>query len=118
MSNKITIIKVLPKDGKFSPSSEDLERWRKKFAENDQTALADGVASGEITVEVLPEKADDECYLTLVRVGGETFSPSFEDLENWRKLFEDAVGDPDFKIFTHPDVEIEVVPVGKIIDVE
>lgn len=41
-----------------------------------------------------------------------------EDLEAWRNVFEEAANDPDFKIFTHPNVEIEVIPVGKIVAVE
>lgn len=117
MSNKITIIKVLPKDGESSPSREDLERWRQKFAKAEVT-LEEAVATGEIEFEILPEKVEGEHYLTIVKVGGKSFSPSFEDLENWRKVFEDAANDPDFKIFTHPEVEISVINIGKIIDVE
>lgn len=118
MSNKLTIVKVLPQNGEFSPGPEDLERWRQKFAADARKATEEGITSGQIRVEVLPEKSREERHITLVKVGGEDYLPTLEDLENWRKLFEDATNDPDFKIFTHPSVEIEIIPVGKIVDVE
>jgi acetyl-CoA acetyltransferase len=114
----ITIVKVLPKHGVAPVSEEDLDRWRQKFAENEKAALAEGAISGEISVEPLPEKVEGEHYLTVVKVGGDDYTPTCEDLEKWRDVFEDAKGDPDFKIFTHHNVEVEVIHVGKIIDVE
>jgi hypothetical protein len=115
MGNKLTIIKVLGKNGKVT--QEDLEKWRYLFATGEMNA-EEAAATGEVTVEVLPEKKEDEHYITLVRIGDEDFSPSFEDLEKWREVFEEAQKDPDFKIFTHPAVEIEVIPIGKVIAVE
>src|SRR5271163_3776100 len=104
MSNKITIIKVLPRDA-ASPSPEDLERWREIFRQNLMTP-EQAAATGEVEITTLPEEQDGECYLTLVKVGGDDYRPTMEDLEAWRKVFEEAQKDPDFKIFTHPNIDI------------
>lgn len=48
--------------------------------------------------------------LTLVKIGDADFKPSPVDLEHYREVFENAVNDKNFKIFTHNAVE--VVPVG------
>lgn len=117
MSNKLTIIKVLPRDGELSPSQEDLERWRQKFAKAEVT-LEEAAATGEVEIQTLAEKAEGEHYLTVVKVGSETFSPNFTDLEQWRQIFTEAANDPDFKIFTHSEVEIDIINIGKIINVE
>lgn len=47
--------------------------------------------------------------LTLVKIGGagENFKPSPADLEEYRRVFEDAQYDKDFKIFTHDAVTVE-----------
>src|SRR5574338_561377 len=115
MSNKLTIIKVLGKNGKITV--EDLEKWRYIFATGEMNA-EEAATTGEVEIQVLPEKNEDEHYITLVRVGDDEFSPSVSDLEKWREVFEEAKKDPDFKIFTHPAVEIDVIPIGKIIAVE
>lgn len=114
MTDKITIVKILGPDGKIT--TKDLEKWRKLFAEG--ITVDDAVATGEVDVEVLPEKDDKNHYMTLVKIGGDEFKPSMEDLEHWRQVFEEAKGDPDFKVFTHPSVEIDVIHIGKIIAVE
>jgi hypothetical protein len=44
--------------------------------------------------------------LTIVKIPG---TPTTEDLDTWREIFEDAVADPDFKIFSHPGVEVTQV---------
>jgi hypothetical protein len=116
VSNKITIIKVLPHDG-ASPSPEDLERWREIFRQNQMT-LQQAAETGEVQIETLADKQEGECYITLVRVGSEDYQPSIKDLENWREVFEEAQNDPDFKIFTHPSVDISIINIGKIIAVE
>lgn len=110
--SKITVVKVLPHDGVVSV--EDLERWKNIFAEHKMT-LEEALATGEIQAEVLPPC--DEC-VTLVKIGGENYVPTPEDLETWKQVFEEAQGDPDFKIFTHPDVKIEVIQIGDVIRVE
>jgi hypothetical protein len=47
--------------------------------------------------------------LTLIKIGGagENFKPSPADLEEYRRVFEDAQYDKDFKIFTHDAVTVE-----------
>lgn len=115
MNKKLTIIKVLGKNGVVT--TEDLEKWRYLFATEAMT-LEEAAATGEVEIQSLPNKNEEDHYITFVRIGDEDFSPSFEDLENWRKVFEEGQNDPDFKIFTHPAVEIEVINVGKVIAVE
>jgi co-chaperonin GroES (HSP10) len=44
--------------------------------------------------------------LTIVKVGGNGYTPTEADLENWRRIFEEAKSDPDFKIFTHDQVSV------------
>lgn len=117
MANKLTIVKVLPHGEDCSPTQEDLERWHKLFQEKKVT-LEEAAQAGDIEYEVLPEKEEGEYYLTVVKIGGENYMPTFEDLEQWRKVFEEAKDDPDFKIFTHPEVEVNVINVGKIIATE
>lgn len=62
-------------------------------------------------------KADDEKVvadveslfpneLLLVKVGGNGYSPTQEDLEKWREVFEEAQYDKDFKIFTHDAINV------------
>lgn len=44
--------------------------------------------------------------LTLVKVGGNGYSPTPKDLEHWRDIFEEAQHDKDFKIFTHDAINV------------
>ena len=118
---KLTIIKVMSKHEALSPSPEELEEWRETFREarNDpdfHMKVCHAVDADEIKVEEI--EYYDEDYITLVKVGSDEYKPSFEDLEAWRNIFEQIKDDPDFKIFTHPAVEIQAIPVGKIIAVE
>ena len=76
------------------------------------------MATGEVEVEQLPMAKPGDHFLTLVRVGSDEYAPSIEDLENWRQVFEEASKDPDFKIFTHKDVSVEVIDIGKVVAVE
>jgi hypothetical protein len=50
--------------------------------------------------------------LTIVKVGGNGYSPTAEDLEQWRAIFEEAQNDPDFKIFTHDAINVTQLEVG------
>jgi hypothetical protein len=50
--------------------------------------------------------------LTIVKVGGNGYSPTAEELEQWRKIFEEAQNDPDFKIFTHDAINVTQLEVG------
>lgn len=55
--------------------------------------------------------------LTLVRVGGNGYLPTAEDLQIWKNIFEEAQHDPDFKIFTHDAInvtQLEVCPGSEI----
>jgi hypothetical protein len=114
-NRKLTIIKVLPKDGTISP--EDLNRWHEIFRNNLMTP-EDAVKTGEVEVQNLPVAKSNDHYLTLVRVGGDEYHPTTEDLEQWRDIFSKAAADPDFKIFTHKDVHVETIELGKVLAVE
>lgn len=107
--NKLTLIKVGGTNG-YRPSPQDLEYWRSCF--KDGIMDPDEVERHGITVEHLDLKEDQD-YVTLVRVGSEDYKPTKEDLEAWRQVFEEAQKDPDFKIFTHAEVHVEQVKLGK-----
>lgn len=110
--SKITIVKVGTIDDEL-PSEKDLERWRENF----ETATKAELEEAGVDVSTV-EINEDENYITFVKVGNEDYKPTLDDLESWRSVFEDAMGDPDFKIFTHHAVTIEAIPIGKIITVE
>jgi hypothetical protein len=112
---KLTVIKVLPKNGTIS--QEDLDKWHELFRTNAITHKA-ALATGEVEIENIPVAEEGQHFLTVVRVGDDTYQPSMEDLEQWRKIFEEAQNDPNFKIFTHNAVNIEVIDIGKVIAVE
>jgi hypothetical protein len=95
------------------PSEKDLERWRETF----DKATAEELTEANVEVSVV-ETHEDENYITFVKVGNEDYKPTLDDLEAWRSVFEDAIDDPDFKIFTHHAVTIEAIPIGKILTVE
>jgi len=117
MSENLTIVKIMGRDGIVS--QKDLEKWRNIFAEKRMTN-EEAVATGEVEIESIPtsDPNSGENYLTLVKLGNEDYKPTPQDLQIWREIFEDAKGDPDFKIFTHPEVSIEVIKIGDIIAVE
>jgi len=114
-NRKLTIIKVLPKDGTISP--EDLNRWHEIFRNNLMTP-EDAVKTGEVEVQNLPVAKSNDHYLTLVRVGSDEYKPTVDELNQWRDIFSQAAKDPDFKIFTHKDVHVETIELGKVLAVE
>ena len=114
----MTIIRVL--GGADPITKADIEKWRKIFSEKRMT-VEEAVATGEVTAEEFSHPENEEFdYMTVVKIGSSNYQPSFKDLETWRDLFEDAKGDPDFKVFICEDVDIEItsIPVGKIIAVD
>lgn len=117
MADKITIIKILAKDDEFLPTRADMVRWHQLFADK-KTTVEEAVATGQVEAEVLPEQKAGEYYLTLVTIGDDVYSPSIADLEAYRDLFAAAKGDPDFKIFTHPGIQIDVINIGDIVAIE
>lgn len=92
----------------YIPSEEDLERWRQLFIDEKISIEEVKMMSPDITVE---EVDDSRPGVTLVKVGGNGYTPTVEELENWRKVFEEAKNDPDFKIFTHDAVQIEHIDI-------
>lgn len=114
-NKKFTIIKVLPKNGTIS--QDDLNRWHEIFRTNSMPPEL-AMATGEVEVEEFNVPKPGTNTLTLVKVGSDEYAPSVEDLEQWRLIFETASFDPDFKIFTHKDVSVEVIDIGKVIAVE
>lgn len=114
-NRKITLIKILPKDGTIS--QEDLNRWHEIFRNNLMTS-EQAMQTGEVEVQDVPVPRSGDHFLTLVRVGSDEYQPTLEDLSAWRDVFEQASKDPNFKIFTHKDVNVEVIELGKVIAVE
>lgn len=110
---KITIVKVLSSDQ--SVSQEELIRYKEEVASNPDF-LEEAAKNKEIEYQTFGQ--DIEGTLTLVKVGDENYPPSVEELNVWRDLFDQAKKDPDFTIFTHQHVNIEVINLGKIISVK
>ena len=117
VKRKLTLIRVLGHDAPVT--QKDLQRWHKIFAEH-RMSLQEAVATGEIFAEMIPVRQPDseENYITFVRICDDDHRPTMEDLEGWRQVFEEAKGDPDFKIFTYPFVDISVIKLGDIVAVE
>jgi hypothetical protein len=112
---KLTVIKILSKDDNFRVSLDDVERWRKLFADNKAQQIKDAVEEGRIEITELPQSEDS---ITLVKIGSDDYTPTHDDLEAWRDVFKEAQNDPDFKIFTCQPVEISRIPMDKIVAVE
>lgn len=85
------------------PSTEDLEYWRLRFEKNEPTQ--EELDRKGIVVEDVETEAQSNT-MTLIKIGGDDYKPTLTELEEWRKIFEDAVGDRDFKVFTHEAVEV------------
>lgn len=53
-------------------------------------------------------------------MGNEDYKPTIADLEIWREVFKEAQEDKDFMIFTHPAVDVSILPMSieSIIEVE
>lgn len=54
--------------------------------------------------------------LTLVKIGSADYKPTPEDLEGYRRVFEEGTYDKNFKIFTHDAVTVEKISNNAIID--
>lgn len=106
--NKLTLIKVGING--YRPSPKDLEYWRNCFKSGIMDP--DEVERHGVVVEYLDLKDDEDC-LILVKVGSENYKPTPADLEAWRQVFEEARNDKDFKIFTHSEVHVEQIKLGK-----
>jgi hypothetical protein len=73
------------------------------------------VALDKLFVQALKEADVQDLLprdLLIVKVGDCNYKPTAQDLEKWREVFEQAKGDPDFKIFTHPDVSVTQLEIG------
>lgn len=114
-NRKLTIVKILPKDGTISQA--DLEKWHQIFRNGTMTP-AEAEKTGEVVVEQIPCPKPGQHFITLVKVGNEQYKPSAEELEQWRLVFEEAAKDPDYKVFTHDAVNVEVIDIGNIVAVD
>lgn len=116
MKDKITIVKVI---GRGDPAflAEDIERWSDIFATHKMTPEA-AEATGEVKVTYVDKVPEDDNYITLVKIGDESYRPLDSELEIWRNVFEDAKNDPDFTIFTGVSVEITRIKIGNVIKIE
>lgn len=93
---KLTLIKVP------QATTQSLDFWKQRFE--------DGVSPDELEqcgVKTEEFEFDENDGLTMIKVGDKNHIPTPEDLETWRKVFEEAQADPDFKIFTNGPVNIE-----------
>lgn len=116
--SKRTIIKVLPKGEELWATQEDIERWRQKLLSGQMTPQQ-AADTGEVEVSTFDTQPTvDDNYLTIVKIGDDSFRPTITDLEHWRDVFKEASKDPNFVIFTHPRIEIEVIRIGDVVAVE
>lgn len=86
----------------FKPLNEARLKLDRKFVEIVKDLDADSIFPNE---------------LTLVKVGDSNYTPTPQDLEYWKEIFEEAQHDKDFKIFTHSAVsvtQLEIDPNSKI----
>lgn len=114
--SKTTIIKILPKGEELQATNADIERWKKIFSEHKMT-LDQAQATDEVEVETV-EQSDTGEQLMIVKIGSQDYVPTAKDLESFRDIFAQAKTDPEFKIFTHSDVDVSVINVGDIVTVE
>ena len=114
----VTIVKVMGRDGNVTQL--DIDRWRDLFSEK-KISVEQAAASGEVQISQFsfPENVDDN-YITFIKLGGRGYRPTAADLTAWRELFIDAVGAPDYKIFTAGAIEVDIsrVKIADIIAVE
>ena len=104
MKKKITLVKVGDQDHRLTP--DDLDRVRKLVEDNNLTDEI--IIKKHLTIEEI-ETNDQAGSIMLVKIGDENYIPTPYDLEAWREVFEQAKGDPDFKIFTHSAISIDKV---------
>lgn len=85
---KLTVVKMLGKDGIY-PTSSYLEKLRDLFSNDDQHIIQEKIASGEIAVDVLDVPQDN--HITIVKVDGEDYFclPTVDDLKHLCEFFND-----------------------------
>lgn len=116
MNNKLTLIKV-GRDNEI-PTPEDLEKWRDIFdkAKDDpdfKIIYSKALSSKDLSIEEI-DLTEDPNYITLVKVNIDNeWGINKEDLQAWKEIFQDARKDTNFVIFTHSNVSVERVEVGK-----
>jgi hypothetical protein len=118
VKRRLTVIKVCGRD--YMPTKEEVEKWRKIFADKqiEDASKYNIISNGEVEVEQL-EFDDTEQTITFVKIGGDSYRPTSQDLESWRDVFvKEAKDNKDFKIFSHNDVEITQIKVDEIIAIE
>ncbi len=93
----------------------DLEKWQNIFANNTEISYEEAMLMNEIELEEIDHAENN---ILFVKLGNEEFQPTLQELENFRKVFDEAKDDPDFKIFTHSLVSVESIPVGKVIAID
>ena len=110
-SRPLTIVKV--GDHLYHPTVGDIDKWRRIFeGEMEFEDFPEG-KNQHVSVETIDlSHKTNERSVVLVKVGSETHIPTEAELNEWRDIFEKAQYDPDFKIFTHPHVNIEVLNFG------
>ena len=89
----------------FTDFTFDNDKFVKCFSE----ILVEGAVIYSLAPQILKDINDG---LIMVKVGTPDYPPTPADLEQWRKVFDDARQDnqySQFKIFTHSQVEIEEV---------
>jgi len=105
--NKLTLVKIGKEDDP-TPSVEDLETWKNIFnkAKDDPDFLLKLKPNKDICLEELEFDENDGC-ITLVKLGNKDYIPTIEDIECYRKLFQECSKDHNCIIFTRCPVEVK-----------
>src|SRR5271165_5447393 len=117
MKKKLIIVKVCAVG--YNPSKEDVKHWADLFAgksnqirENENIDKFNLLANNTyIKKEIIEytQGSEAEKIITLIKIGDEEYSPTVEDLEEWRNVFREAKNDTNFEIFTHYKVQLEQI---------
>lgn len=110
--NKLTIVKVRNINGD-PVTTADLELARDTWEQSNGPAIVNGKL--QTSCEDITGDDDKEIHLIKINPTNNGWNPIGDDLKAWGDVLADAIKDPDFKIFTHHQVEITKIPASSII---
>jgi len=82
-----------------------------KVSSFDETLSTDELIKNQLNKESSKEiiEYDDNNSLILVKIGDNHSKPTFDELEEWRRVFEQYVNDKEFMIISNNSIDIEVI---------
>lgn len=115
MADKLTLIKITDPD--YVPDHEELKKINERVLLNDYSEVNRLRDQDKLNYWVI-NTIRSKHYLTIVRIGDDNHPPTRNDLEEWKKIFDQIKYDPHAVIITHKAVTIECIEVGNIVDIE